>query len=275
MSLKGYNTKVGYYEETSFGTKPEGTDTSSITYSPPGYVSRIAMDIEPEILEIWALGSRDVAELLRGRKAVSVSIEYIPVDWVFARYGIDNIAKSVAIWVNLVDISKHLVLLGCKADSVSFEVAEGEEAKMTVELIGKSSDDAAPSYASIGSVSGTPITFKDVDIQKNGTSIKSNVKDFSLTIENNLEPIHVLASEEPIDILEKNREITGRIGLTFKDLTEYSEVVGDTEFTLAIVCGGKTITLSGCKWEKWSSEITPEDIIYLPLDFRAKSISIA
>jgi len=40
MTLRGYNVKVGYYEETSFGTKPDGTDTAPITYSPPGAVSR-------------------------------------------------------------------------------------------------------------------------------------------------------------------------------------------------------------------------------------------
>jgi len=275
VSLKGYNVKVGYFEEETFGTKPEGTDTSQITYNPPGYVRRVAPSIEPELLEIWALGSRDIAEILRGRKSVSLSIEYVPTDWVFAEYGIGNISKSVAVWIDLADISKNLVLTGCKVDSLTFEVAEGEEAKISAELVGKSSDDSAPNYSSIGSVSGTPIIFKDVEIKKNGSSIKTYVKDFMFKIENNLEPVFTIGDSEPASILEKNREISGRIGLTFKDLAEYSEVVNDGEFTLEIVCGGKTITLSGCKWEKWSSEITPEDIIYLPLDFKAKTVSVA
>jgi len=275
MTLRGYNVKVGYYEETSFGTKPDGTDTAPITYSPPGAVSSFAFTVEPELVEIYALGSRDLAQLLRGRKTVKATLKFYPVDLVFVRYGIDNISKSFTIWGKLLDINDHILLLGGKIDGLTIDVAEGEVVTISADIIAKTSDNTPPTYADVGDFSGTPLMFKDVSISKDGTSITSKVKDFSLKIDNNLEPVFTVSSDELVKILEKNREISGTIGMSFESMSEYSEVVNDTEFSLSITMGGNTINLSGCKWEKFDVEITPEDLIYLPMSFRAKSITVS
>ena len=122
-------------------------------------------------------------------------------------------------------------------DSWSLDVAVDDYVKRTVSLMGKKSGSASHTPAFVNEVEFIPsqVTFKMADAQSGLAAASAiNVTHFSMEVKKNVETIHVLGSEEPQDVINKQFNVTGSIELYFENTTYKTMVMTDLKKALRI-----------------------------------------
>ncbi|RLE38228.1 hypothetical protein DRJ17_04485 [Candidatus Woesearchaeota archaeon] len=278
MSLvveRGYAVRHGYYEETTFGTAPTGTDTATLSYN-WGDVIEIDPAILPQYIRVRYLsGSRDVARHVKVREDVNLRTILQPTTINVMQYAIGNISKSVTWWFNFTNINKDLVLTGCKANELTVRGRPGEPLAVTMNWLCKDHSETAPQYSELPSDPGTdPFVPPSDAVLKDGSAFVKAIA-FELRIRNNLERVPGWDTK-PQAIIEKHREITGSITVTLEDFIELTDIINDTEFSLTLkISSINSFNLTGCKWDEFRVPSRPTDLIGLTLPFTAKSITLA
>ena len=122
-------------------------------------------------------------------------------------------------------------------DSWSLEVASDDYVRRTVSLIGKKSGAASHTPAFVNEVEFIPsqVSFKMATNQAGLAAASAiNVTHFSMEVKKNVETIHVLGSDEPQDIVNKQFNVTGSIDLYFEDASYKTIVMSDLKKALRI-----------------------------------------
>lgn len=122
-------------------------------------------------------------------------------------------------------------------DSWSLDVAVDDYVKRTVSLIGKKSGAASHTPAFVNEVEFIPsqVSFKMATNQAGLAAASAiNVTHFSMEVKKNVETIHVLGSDEPQDIVNKQFNVTGSIDLYFEDASYKTIVMTDLKKALRI-----------------------------------------
>ncbi len=122
-------------------------------------------------------------------------------------------------------------------DSWSLDVAVDDYVKRTVSLIGKKSGAASHTPAFVNEVEFIPsqVSFKMATNQAGLAAASAiNVTHFSMEVKKNVETIHVLGSDEPQDIVNKQFNVTGSIDLYFEDASYKTIVMSDLKKALRI-----------------------------------------
>lgn len=122
-------------------------------------------------------------------------------------------------------------------DSWSLDVAVDDYVKRTVSLMGKKSGAASHTPAFVNEVEFIPsqVTFKMATNQAGLAAASAiNVTHFSMEVKKNVETIHVLGSDEPQDIVNKQFNVTGSIDLYFEDASYKTIVMSDLKKALRI-----------------------------------------
>lgn len=122
-------------------------------------------------------------------------------------------------------------------DSWSLDVAVDDYVKRTVSLMGKKSGAASHTPAFVNEVEFIPsqVSFKMATNQAGLAAASAiNVTHFSMEVKKNVETIHVLGSDEPQDIVNKQFNVTGSIDLYFEDASYKTIVMSDLKKALRI-----------------------------------------
>lgn len=122
-------------------------------------------------------------------------------------------------------------------DSWSLEVAVDDYVKRSVSLTSKKSGSASHTPAFTNEIEFIPsqISFKTASTAAGlGAASAINVTSFTMEVSKNAEPIYVLGSNEPSDIINKQFGVTGSVELYFEDTTHRDIVMANTHKAMRI-----------------------------------------
>ena len=145
----------------------------------------------------------------------------------------DHKSLTVAYEDDVQEISFPFAVL----DSWALEVAVDDYVKRSISLTGKKSESATHTPAFTNEVEFIPsqISFKMADTQAGlGAASAINVTAFSMEVSKNAEPLYVLGSDEPQDIINKQFGVTGTIELYFENETYRDFVFANTHKAIRI-----------------------------------------
>jgi hypothetical protein len=145
----------------------------------------------------------------------------------------DHKALTVAYEDGIQEISFPFAIL----DSWSLEVAVDDYVKRSISLIGQKSESASHTPAFTNEVEFIPsqVSFKMASAQSGLAGASAiNVTAFNMEVKKNAEPLYVLGSNEPHDIVNKQFGVTGSIELYFENETYRDYVFGNTHRAIRI-----------------------------------------
>lgn len=147
----------------------------------------------------------------------------------------DNDHKSLTIGYK--DAVQQISFPFAMIDSWSLEVAVDDYVKRSISLIGKKSASASHTPAFTNEIEFIPsqISFKTASTAAGlGAASAINVTAFNMEVSKNVEPLYVLGSNEPNDIINKQFNVTGSVELYFEDTTHRDIVMANTHKAIRI-----------------------------------------
>lgn len=152
-------------------------------------------------------------------------------------YALANNNDHKALTVCYEDAIQEISFPFAMVDSWSLEVATDDYVKRSISLTGRNSESSTHTPAFTNEIEFIPsqVSFKMASAQSGlagATAI--NVTSFSLEISKNAEPVYVLGSNEPQDIINKQFNVTGSVELYFEDTTYRDYVFANTHRALRI-----------------------------------------
>ena len=269
----GHEAKLAYVSESNYGETPTNPAMIQIT------AENVEPGIDPGLIEVRGIGSRDLAFIRKGLRIVDLKFAYY----------LQNITE-LNLAISLASISAEAVyektggiisLLhkGCIMDKATVECAVEDIAKVNVECMGQN---LTVGTAKVGTSytpwTDVPVAFSDSYVKKQ-TTVLERVTAWKFTIENHLKRVPVIRNTNGQllkYLMERHRTITGELEFEFEVKEEYDDVVNDTAFTLEIGLGGTNkATFTDCKWKKVGSPTRIEDLIALKAPFVAKTMTIS
>ena len=166
---------------------------------------------------------------------------------------------------------------GCEFNSMSLSIAPNALVTATFGVVGKSltiatsqladySADTSPTdYVPFDSFTGT--------VTEGGTAI-TTVTSLELSIQNGLEPLFSVGSQETSRPSIGKSNVTGTIGLYFDEKTEYEKFLNETESSLSVTLTDLSgndlkITLPRIKYNSGQPDVSGEGAIIISMDFQA------
>jgi hypothetical protein len=249
--------------------------------------------IDPSLIEVRGIGSRDLAALKRGLRKPTLKISHIlpsdaPIGFIQHVQTLNSLSVQVLWYKGLFASATDIISLlykGMRIDKLTVECSIEELVKATVELVGQ---DVA---VGTGKISGATyadyagaVAYTESFVQR-GAADGSNlaalerITNWKFSVENNLKPVPVIRSTNA-HLLKylppRQRELTGEITFEFEDKNELDDVINDAEFSLKFGLGGSNYALfKYCKWEKMTAPTKIEDLVSLKAKFIARDVVIS
>jgi hypothetical protein len=276
----GFEARLYEFLEATYGVGPTTEDMNEVYFT-----ESIEPSVDPSLIKVRGIGSRDLAQIIRGLQNVTLKVVILPKpdlqSWI--DYIVSNPDKSFtleALYTKGANI-KSLRHYGCRMNSVEMECEAEELLRATMTFFGQKFETATNkmSSGSYNTVPGDLTPWYNTYIKKAGVTFEKCVA-WKFTVNENLKQVAVIPSGGTGYLLKylqpRHREVTGELTVNFEDQTEFNEVVNDNEFSLEFGFGtSKKATLSNCKWSKITAPTGPEDLIAFKLPFVAKSIAFA
>ena len=268
--------KVYYVEETNYGETPATPDMFGMTTAPG-----IEPGLNPSLLKIRGIGSRDVQELKKRLRIVAIKNWQYALPWDSPIHLLQHVVdlKSLSVEVFYEKASGIISLLhkGCRLDKATVSCSIEDVIKATVELMGQ---DLVVGTAKIGNSytdhSGA-VSFLESYIRKD-TTVVDRVTDYSFFINNNLKRVPVIRQTNGHllkYLKELHRICSGELTFEFESKEEFDDVINDTEFSLEFGLGNtRSAIFTGCKWDGVKVPTRIEDLVSLKAPFVAKSVTI-
>lgn len=286
MSI-GALAKLIYGKETSWGSI--ATPTSALMI-----VTEAAPPYEQTGEARYAIGgSREPAYIFKGVKHYEGSISgYLqslsPIGYTFG--SIDTVDNGDGTYThtvtpatgNLPSMTIELGEPGLKVwqyagvvfNSLELGAEADAEVTMSINYIAKSMAELTDFSASITPPSPDPFTWKDATIKIDGTDYSDKVASFTFSINNNLDAIYAIGSDEVAGYKLGTVEYELSLELIKFDPTLYA-LKGSThtvEITLTKGSDTITLTMSGAELVAPDVGLSAEDIIGLTIPFLVKSV---
>jgi hypothetical protein len=275
--VRGYNVQVGYKEETTEGTIPDGASGNPITYDYLGHITGLTPTINPNPIEIRPLGIRYPLTHVKGTREIALSVEYHPISKTPLQYAISNITKTITVWEKIIDLNASLLYTGLRCNRLRIRGEVGRPLTVTQEFIGKDVSTTPPSYANLPSVSTSlPFHFPDQNVTLGGSALSGKVSGFEADIVNNVEAIYQVGDVVSATKVERLIEVTGNVTMTFSSLSDLQDVLALTEKTnLAMILGREgassvTLTIPKMVWTSYPKPIRVGEVIRITLPFRSQ-----
>jgi hypothetical protein len=250
--------------------------------------------IDPGLLKIYGVGSRDLQALYPGIRKVKLKLKHIPsplAPTTLIQYAglLSSLSVQVVYfkgqWASPTNVNS-LILLGCKVDKLTATAKTDDVLKADVDLVGQnaSAGTALISGATYGDYPGG-IPFYDTPVQlgtPSGGSLSSltDCTDWQFEIKNNLLPVPVIQSAGTASLLlkflrERNRELTGTITLEFQSPWALTALLANQQFSLNFLLGGGHQALfTYCMWEEFPPATKVKDLISVKLKWVAETVTI-
>ena len=269
----GHEAHVYFVEESAYGETPANPEMYAV-----GVVSEVEPSINPNLIKVRGIGSRDLQYIRRGLRSASLKTVYYLQNINFLQHISTLNSMSIEVYYEKSSSVVSLLYKGCRVDKLSVNVSAEELVQVTAEVVGQDiSVGTAKIGASYGDYSDPPLTWYETYVKKNGVAFEK-ATDYSFTIANNLRRTAVIRSTNGhlLKYLpERHRTLTGEITCDFEDKTELDETVGDSEFTLEFGLGGEHKALfNGCKWDADALSTRVDELVAQKLPFTAKTVNI-
>jgi len=284
MSVYGaHEAKVYYVQESTYGVTPTNPSMLGIATA-----ENVEPGLDPGLLKIRGIGSRDLKTIRRGLRHVDLRVAYaLPSDAPinFLQHIITLNSHSIEVFYEKASGIIDLLHKGCRMDKVTVECSIEDIVKATADLIGQdlAVGTAKISGATYADYSGA-VPYHDSFVQRGdagggGLTAVERVTDWKFAIENNLKRVPVIRSTSGYllkYLQERHRVLTGELTFGFESKQEYDDVINDGEFSLKFGLGGTNSALfKYCKWEKVGTPTKIEDLVSLKAPFVARDIVIS
>jgi hypothetical protein len=284
MSIYGaHEAKIYYVVEAAYGVTPTSPSMLGIATA-----ENVEPALDPSLIKIRGVGSRDLNIIHRGLRQVGVKVAYAipstaPIEFLQHIQTLNSL--SVEVFYEKQSSIIDLLHKGCKMDKVTVECSIEDIIKASAELIGQDlvvgtgkiagatysdHNGAVPfteSYVQRGAGDGTGLT----DVER--------ITDWKFSVENNLKKVPVIRSTSGHllkYLQERHRSLTGELTFEFESKQEYDDVIDDAEFSLKFGLGGTNSALfKYCKWEKVGTPTKVEDLVSLKAPFVARDMIIS
>jgi len=284
MSVYGaHEAKIYYVQESTYGVTPTNPSMLGI-----GSAESVDPGLDPGLLKIRGLGSRDVKALRKGLRQIGLRVAYAlpdpaPID--FLQHITTLNSLSIEVFYEKTSGIIDLLHKGCRFDKATVECSIEDVVKATVDVIGQ---DMAVGTAKISGATYLDYTgavpFYQSFVQRgagdgSGLTALERVTDWKFTIENNFRRVPVIRSTSGHllkYLQERHRVLTGELTFEFESKQEYDDVINDSEFSLKFGLGGtNNALLKYCKWEKVGTPTKIEDLVSLKAPFVARDVVIS
>jgi len=282
-----HECRVYFVQETIYGQTPVNPTMLGIS------AENVDAGLDPSLIEVRGIGSRDLAALKRGLRKPTLKISHIlpsdaPISFIQHVQTLNSLSVQVlwykGLFVSATDIIS-LLYKGMRIDKLTVECSIEDYVKATVELIGQ---DVATSTSKISGATYSDyagaVTYADSFVQRgagDGSSLTdvTRVTDWKFTIENNLKPVPVIRSTSGYLLKylpARHRNLSGELTFEFEDKSEFEDVINDAEFSLKFGLGGTNSALfKYCKWENVTAPSKVEDLVSLKAKFVARDVVIS
>jgi len=282
MPFGAHEAKIYYVEETSYGETPSNPSMLGLK------AESIEPVLNPSLIKVRGVGSRDLQAIRKGLRDVGVKVVYpLPSDSPinFLQHIATLNSLSIEIFYEKPSGIVDLLLKGCRMDKAVVECSIEDVVKATVELVGQNvvvgnSKLSGAAYADYAGV----VPYYESFVQRgagdgSGLTAIERITDWKFAIENNLKQVPVIRSTNG-EILKylpaRHRNLTGELIFEFENKQEYDDVVNDSEFSLKFGLGGTNSAIfKYCKWESVSTPTKIEDLVSLKASFVARDVVIS
>jgi len=276
--LSGYEAELYEFLEATYGVGPTNEDMGKLYL-----IESFESNVDPSLIEIRGVGSRDVQMLKRGLTQAVIKLVMIPKEDLlgFIDYIIENPQKSYSIEAVYQRGAEIISLrhFGCCLNKLKMSCAQDDMLRAEMEFWAQRPNSATQKWSTgtYGTQTGDLVAWYQTYLKRSGILTEKCVS-WEFSVDENLKRLPVIRSTEA-NLLKymqrRQRAVKGELVFIFNENAEYLEVVNDMEFTLEFGFGAaKKATLSGCKWSKIALPTHLEDVpVNLP--FTAKSIAFA
>lgn len=284
MSVYGaHEAKLYYVQESTYGVTPTSPNMLGLATA-----ENVEPALNPSLIKIRGIGSRDLQALWRGLRQVDLKVAYaLPSDAPvsFLQHAQTLNSLSVELFYEKASGVVDLLHKGCRIDKATVDCSIEGVVKASADLIGQdiSVGTAKISGATYADHAGAVPYFESY-VQRgagdgSGLTAVESVTDWKFTVENNLKRVPVIRSSSGFllkYLQERHRVLTGELTFEFESKQEYDDVVNDAEFSLKIGLGGTYSALFRyCKWERAGSPTKVEDLVSLKAPFVARDMIIS
>ncbi len=280
-----------YVEESSYATFPTNP---AMNWIAPIASADLKADMQSVMLP--QLGSEDLKYIIKGAEQYTFDIEFPLQNSTFVKYGVNSqgggagsIDKSLSLLFSaklggvVSGTENYVQVLGSRINAITLSSQVGQNTTAKCTIFAKSvpvpSSSSPLGSGSAASDPGTvPWMFYD-----GGTNpitiggVNPDVREFSCTVERNLERLHVLGSSQHKFLTPKQRRINGSFTIVWEDTNQYTNLTSDTGVTISWVLKSatSTLTLNNCKLVREDSfKFTSTEIVYEKYSFSALSASL-
>jgi hypothetical protein len=291
MSVETYGAhecRTYFVAETVYGTTPASPAMLGVN------TEGVEPKIDPGLIKVMGIGSRDLQSLSAGMRKVSLKIPNAlsgqsPISLIQHVQTLSSLSVQVLYYKGLWSSPSNILSFlhtGCKIDKVSVECHIEDVVKSTVELIGQNVTRATSliSGATYGDYAGA-VAFNSSYVQKGAASGGSgvtltDVTDWKFDIENNLKAVPVIQSGGSGLLLkylrERHRKLSGELTMEFEGDSELQDLLADTEFSLLFGLGStNTALFKYCKWEDFSPPTKIDELVSVKAKFLARDLWIS
>lgn len=282
MPYGAQEAKIYYVQETNYGETPSNPSMLGIK------AENVEPTLNPGLIKVRGLGSRDPQIIKKGLRQVSLKLAYpLPSDSPinFLQHVMTLNSLSIEVFYEKTSSIIDLLHKGCRFDKATVECGIEDVVKATAELTGQ---DLAVGTAKIADATyadyGGAVPYSDSYVQRGdagGGNLQAvdRITDWKFTIENNLKAVPVIRSSNA-ELLKylpaRHRTLTGDATFEFESKSEFDDVINDAEFSLKFGLGGTNSALfKYCKWENVSTPTKVEDLVSLKAAFVARDIIIS
>jgi hypothetical protein len=287
MSYGAHETKIYYVQEATYGVTPSNPTMLGLATA-----DNIEPSLDPGLMTIRGVGSRDPATLRKGLRKVGLKVSYAlpsdaPINFLQLITSLNSASIEVLYYKGVFTAPTNVIELlhtGCRMDKVTVECSIEDVIKASADLIGQN---VTPGTAKIAGASyadyASAVPWYESYVQKgaaDGSSLVAidRITDWKFTIENNLKALPVINATGYLlkYLQEKHRGLSGELIFEFESIQEYTETINDTEFSLKFGLGGtNSVLFKNCKWDRASIPTKIEDLVSLKASFTARDIIIS
>jgi hypothetical protein len=256
-------------------------------------VENIEPTLEPSLIKVRGIGSRDLQALRKGFRSATLKIQHYlssdaPISFIQHVQTLNSLSIQALYYKGLFASATDIISLlykGCRIHKLTVECATEDFVKATAEIIAKDTATGTSKLngATYADYAGA-VTYNESYVQRgapDGSDLTAieRITDWKFTIENNLKAVPVIRSTDG-HILKylpaRHRNLTGELTFEFESKQEYDDIVNDNEFSLKLGLGGTNSALfKYCKWEKVASPTRIEELVALKASFVARDVIIS
>lgn len=263
----------GYYiEEAIYGTTPGSPDMLGI-----GTIENIEPALDPSLIKVRGIGSRDLQAIKKGLRKVGLTVTYNLANINFLSNVTELDSMSIEVLYDRTGAEISLNHKGCIIDRLGVNCEIEGLLKVNADVI---SQDLAVATSKIGNTY-TPaegaLAGNESYIKKGGVAME-RATDYSWDIHNNLKRVPVIRASNA-HLLKylcvRHRNLTGEIVFEFESKEEFDDIISDNDFSLEFGLGGAhKATFTNCKWDSVRSPTHIEDLVSLRAPWTAKGVTI-